>query len=174
MTHENGKSNGDREARVNALLDGELDKESIVELKLAASEDQALARTIIEAYELQRGMEQLRIEKAPASLQRKLRQIPASERPVRLRPRWMMAGALAVVPLLVIGIALLQPRQPSAAEVEQARIDLAVAFAYLDKVGDRAGNHIHDVVGRELRSSVKDNISKHFPYTEQSRREEST
>jgi hypothetical protein len=128
-------------------------------------------------------MEQLTVEKAPASLSRRLKRIPREQRGQENRwswlapgqfPRWAMAPAFAAVPLLVLAVVMLQPRQPSAAEVEQARQDLAVAFAYLDKVGYRTGNEIQTVVGGELRHSVKDNLSKHIPFTEQSRKEETT
>jgi hypothetical protein len=126
-------------------------------------------------------MEQLAVEKAPASLSRRLKRIPREQRSKENRwswlshgqfPRWAMAPAFAAVPLLVLAVLLMQPRQPSPAEVEQARQDLAVAFAYLDKVGYRTGNEIQTIVGGELRHSVKDKLSKHIPFTEQSRKEE--
>ena len=126
-------------------------------------------------------MEQLTVEKAPTSLSRRLKRIPREERGKENRwswlmpgqfPRWAMAPAFAVVPLLVLAFVLMQPQQPSAADVEQARQDLAIAFAYLDKVGHRTGNEIQTVLGGELRRSVKDNLSEHMPFTEQSRKEE--
>ena len=126
-------------------------------------------------------MEQLTVEKAPTSLSRRLKRIPREERGKENRwswlipgqfPRWAMAPAFAVVPLLVLAFVLMQPQQPSAADVEQARQDLAIAFAYLDKVGYRTGNEIQTVLGGKLRHSVKDNLSEHMPFTEQSRKEE--
>jgi hypothetical protein len=128
-------------------------------------------------------MEQLTIEKAPASLSRRLKRIPREQSrkenwwsrlfPAQF-PRWAMAPAFAAVPLLVLAVVLMQPRQPSPAEIEQARQDLAVAFAYLDKVGYRTGNEIQTVLGSELRHSVKDKLSEHIPFTEQSQKEETT
>lgn len=161
------------ESQVNALLDGELDAESTDALKRAAVEDRELARAIIEAYELQRDMDQIGLEQAPPSLRRKLRRIPREQRTLRRPQRWVWATAMAMVPLLVIGITLMQPRQPSAAEVEQARQDLAVAFAYIDKVGSRTGGVLHSVLATELESGVTDNISKHIPYTESSQEKNS-
>jgi hypothetical protein len=160
------------ESRINDLLDGELDEAATEALKLAASEDQELARTIIEAYELQRGMDHLGIEKAPASLRKKLRQIPRAQKPWLSPRRWVMAAAMACVPLIAISIVLMQPSQPSAAEVDKARQDLALAFTYIDRVGYRTGDYLQNVLGTELRSGVTDNISRHFPYTEQSHEEE--
>jgi hypothetical protein len=82
--------------------------------------------------------------------------------------------AFAAVPLLVAVVMLMQPRQPSPLEVEQARQQLAVAFYYIDKVGYRTGNEIKNVLGDELRHSVKEPLSEHMPFTHQSLKEETT
>jgi len=124
-------------------------------------------------------MQGLGVERAPASLRRKLKRIPREQRRRDRQwswqpPRWALAPALAAVPLLVIGIVLMQPRQPSQAEVEQARQDLALAFSYLDKAGYRTGQEIQSVLGSSLRHTVKDSLSKHIPFTEQFRKEETT
>ena len=160
------------EARINELLDGELDEAAAAALKREAGEDQQLARAIIEAYELQRGMDHLGIERAPASLRKKLRQIPRAEKPFLRQRRWVMTTAMACVPLIAITVVLMQPSQPSQADVEQARQDLALAFTYIDKVGYRTGDYMQRVLGAELRRGVTDNLSRHFPYTEQSHEEE--
>jgi len=174
MTNKGREDLPDWESEVNALLDGELDETSTDLLKQAASEDHALARAIIEAYQLQRGMHQIGVEQAPASLRRKLRTIPRNNRQSFRPQRWAMVTAMAAIPLLAIGLVLMQPQQPSKAEVEQARQDLAVAFTYIDKVGSRAGDRIHSVFGSQLRHGVTDTISKHFPYTEQSLKEKNS
>jgi hypothetical protein len=83
-----------------------------------------------------------------------------------------MAPAFAVVPLLVLAVVLLQKPQPSSADVDQARQDLALAFAYIDKAGYRTGHEIQSVLGGELRHTVKGNLSKHIPFTKQSLEEE--
>lgn len=162
------------ETQVNALLDGELDEASTESLKRAAADDRELARAIIEAYELQRDMEQLGVEAAPKSLRRKLRRIPREQRTGWRPQRWALASAMAAVSMLVIGITLMQPRQPSAAEVEQARRDLAIAFTYIEKVGGRTGIILDDVLATEMRHSVTDNISKHIPYVEPSQEEKNS
>jgi hypothetical protein len=88
-----------------------------------------------------------------------------------------LAPALAAA-LLAVGVVLTLPRQPSEAEVLQARQELALAFHYIDKAGAITGQEIQAVLGgklrEELRDPVKDNLSKHFPFTEQSLEEEST
>ena len=128
-------------------------------------------------------MEQLTVEKAPASLTRRLKAIPREQARAGSRwswltppqfPRWAMAPAFAAIPLLVVAVMLMQPRQPSAAEVEQARQDLIVAFTYMDKVGVRTGSEIQTILGSELRRGVKDTLSEHLPFTEQSLKEETT
>lgn len=128
-------------------------------------------------------MDRLTVEKAPASLSRRLKRIPREESRrekgswwifPRQTPRWVMAPAFAVIPLLVAVIFLMQPKQPTAAEIEQARQEVAVAFAYLDKVGYLTGSQIHDVLGGELRRGVKKPLSENIPFTEQSRKEETT
>ena len=162
------------ESQVNALLDSELDEASTDALKQAASEDHELARVIIEAYQLQRSMDSVGIEQAPASLRRKLRAIPRSNRQRQRSRRWVMTTAMASIALLAVGLVLMQPRQPSRAEVEQARQDLTVAFTYINKIGNTTGNRIHSVLGSELHNSVTGNISKHIPFTEQSLKEKNT
>ena len=162
------------ESQVNALLDSELDEASTEALKQAAGEDHELARVIIEAYQLQRSMDSIGIEQAPASLRRKLRGIPRNNRQNERPRRWVMTTAMASIGLLAIGFVLMQPRQPSQADVEQARQDLAVAFNYIDKIGNITGDRIHSVLGSELSNGVTDNISKHIPFTEQSLKEKNT
>ncbi len=137
--------------------------------------------------QIEKMMGQLAIEKAPASLSARLHRIPEEEGRKERRkqprwswlrtgpfPRWVLAPAFAAIPLLVIAVMLMQSRQPSPAEVEQARHDLAIAFSYLDKVGFRTGNEIQTVLGAELRHSVKDPLLEHLPFTEQSHKEETS
>jgi anti-sigma factor RsiW len=135
---------------------------------------------------LDRLFSQLGVEKAPRSLTRRLHRVPREEgyepgwrRLLRTAatPRWVLAPALAAA-LLAVGVVLTLPRQPSEAEVLKARRELALAFHYIDKVGVTTGQEIQSVLGgklrEELRDPVKENLSKHFPFTEQSLEEEST
>lgn len=129
---------------------------------------------------------QLGVEKAPRRLTQRLYRIPREEgheagwrrllRPAAV-PRWVLAPALAAA-LLAVGVLLTLPRQPSEAEVLQARRELAVAFHYIDKAGVITGQEIQAVLGgklrEELRDPIKDNLSKHIPFTEPSLEEEST
>lgn len=146
----------DWEAQINALLDGELDDTRAGALKAAASHDQALARAIIEAYQLQQALASLPVERAPRSLRRKLRQIPWQRRKpwlgFLLQPRW--AAAAVLLAIVSTSIMQLGPQTPSDEEIARARAELAVAFAYLDKVGERTGLEIQNTVGAEMSESV--------------------
>ena len=127
--------------------------------------------------------EQIGIEEAPASLTRRLHRIPQEQQAragwwKRLlapapAPRWVLMPALAAA-LVVVGVFLIMPRQPSQQEIFQARHDLAVAFSYIDKAGVLTGREIQSVLGGELHHAVKDNLSKSIPFTEQFRKEETT
>ena len=152
MTENRKDKTAHQEELINALLDGDLDSDEAEALKAEATGDQRLARAIIEAYQLQRAMEHVQVETAPASLRRKLRRVPREHRPMYLQPRFAMA--MAVVPLLVVSMVLMQTRQPSQAEIEQARQQLAIAFAYIDQVSDRTFDRIGNEVGGELKDAV--------------------
>ena len=137
--------------------------------------------------ELERQLEallsKLEVEHAPPTLRRRLRRIPRVEGgsravwksffargPVR---SWVLAPALAVA-VLAAGVVLMLPDEPSEEEVLRARQDLAVAFRYIDRAGVLTGQEIHSVLGGELRRSIKGNLSRNIPFTEQSRKEETT
>jgi hypothetical protein len=85
----------------------------------------------------------------------------------------VLAPALAAA-LLAVGVVLMLPRQPSQEEIFEAQQELAVAFSYIGRAGVLTGQEIQSVLGGELRHTVKDNLSKHIPFTEQSRKEETT
>lgn len=156
------------EEQINALLEGELDQEASEALKWAATADQELARSIVEAYQLQRAMESVQVEKAPASLRRSLKQIPRQHRPAIFQPRWV--AAFAVVPIIIVSVFLLRAIEPGTvpvtqpdaemAKLEQARQDLAVAFAYIDQVSDRTSNQIESEIGGNMSKAVTGSIFK--------------
>ena len=68
------------EERINALLDGELSADDAELLKAEASDDRELARAIVEAYQLQQAMDEVRVERAPSSLSKRLNAIPRQQR----------------------------------------------------------------------------------------------
>jgi hypothetical protein len=70
--------------------------------------------------------------------------------------------ALAAVPLAVITISLLQPDTPSAEEIEQARYELALAFAYLDRAGKKAGLEIETTVGHTMTDAIAGSLIRNI------------
>ena len=183
MTEHNGNEDkgfkdSSREEQINALLDGDLDPDEAETLKAMAKQDKDLMRAITEAYQLQRAMEHVRVEKAPARLRRRLKQIPRQNHAVYLQPRWV--AAFAIVPLMIIAVALMRSPGPTAMQLDQANVDqsqidqaqidqarverarqeLAVAFAYIDNVSAKAGNLIASEVGGEMSHAVAGSIFK--------------
>lgn len=128
--------------------------------------------------QLERLLDELDIEKAPASLNRRLMAISETEpppRPDRSRkgwlPAWLLAPAFAAAPLALFVALMMQPKTPSDAEVLQARQDLALAFEYIQGVSADTGLQIQGVLGDGLNKSIKGPLSRHMPYTEQSHKE---
>ena len=150
------------EDKINALLDGELSAADAELLKSEATDDRELARAIIEAYQLQQAMDSVKVERAPDSLRKRLRAIPAEQRPkpvFRLfQPRWVTA--LASIPLVIIAVSLMQPDTPSEAEIAQARQDMAIAFAYLDRAGVITGREIESTVGQTMANAVTHSVNR--------------
>jgi anti-sigma factor RsiW len=167
----------DWEAQINALLDGELDDAAAESLKAEAEHEPALARAIIEAYQLQRLLAGIPQERAPDSLRAKLQRIPAEQESAERRiadarksvkrgrrhrwfePRWAMA--LAALPLVVaLGIQFSGPKEPTEAELAQARQDLALAFAYLEKASRVTEREIEHSIGAGMRDPVTETTAR--------------
>jgi len=152
----------ERETQINALLDGELNSAGADELKSAASDDRELARTIIEAYELQQVMDGIHVERAPAGLTKRLRSIPREQRAVSagrwIQPRW--AIALATIPLVIIALSVMWPDRPSTSEIVKARQQLALAFAYLDRAGAITRREIELTVGQATANAVTGSVNR--------------
>jgi len=150
------------EEQINALLDGDLSARDAELLKTEATDDRELARAIVEAYQLQQAMDQVHVERAPRSLTKRLNAIPREHRKrpsfSLLQPRWAMA--LAAVPLVVIAVSLMRPDTPSASEIAQARQELAIAFAYLDKAAVITGREIESTVGNTMANAVTGSVNK--------------
>jgi len=167
------------ESRVNALLDGELDADSAEALKREAADNHALAQIIIEAWQLQQGIESLGIEPAPERLRRKLMRIPVEESSGSGLGSWItktgfaafrnrrgalsFAAATAFAAVLTVGLMVTRPWEPSLSEIEQARVDLKAAFEVLDRVTQRSAEQIDNVVAMEFGQSVADVVSRHLP-----------
>ncbi len=145
-----------REEQINSLLDGDLSPVDAEQLQTAAGDDRELAQAIVAACQLQQAMDTIQVEQTPASLGRRLRAIPREQKSRTgfrlLQPIWGMA--LAAIPLVVIAVSLLRPATPSASEIAQARQDIALAFAYLDKAGKFTGREIETMLGSTMVEAV--------------------
>jgi len=150
------------EEQINALLDGELSADDAELLKAEASDDRELARAIVEAYQLQQAMDEVKVERAPASLRKQLNAIPRQQRKSQtfsfLQPRWAMA--LAAIPLVVITFSLMQPDTPSEYEIAKARQEMAIAFAYLDKANAITSREIESSVGHTMANAVTSSVNR--------------
>jgi anti-sigma factor RsiW len=148
------------EDKINALLDGELSADDADLLKAEASDDRDLARAIVEAYQLQQAMDSVHVERAPASLTKRLHAIPRQQKPKfsLLQPRWVTA--FAVIPLVVIAVSLMRPDTPSASDIAQARQEMAMAFAYLDRAGVITGREIESTVGHTMANAVTGSVNR--------------
>jgi anti-sigma factor RsiW len=162
MNEYDDKSEGKWEKQINALLDGELNQTDADELKSEATDDRDLARAIVEAYQLQQAMDEIHVERAPSSLNKRLLAIPREHAPRInwLQPRWAMA--LAAIPLVIITLTVMQPGTPSAGEIAQARHDLAIAFAYLDKAGQMTGREIESKVGNTMSDAITGSVIRNI------------
>ena len=153
-----------REQQINALLDCELDQTDTDELKSAATDDRELARAIVEAYQLQQLMGDIKVERAPSSLGKRLRAIPREQRPAAginlFKPRWV--AVLAAVPLAIIAVSVMQPETPSGAEIAKARQELAIAFAYLDRAGQFTGREIESNVGHTMADAITGSVIRNI------------
>ena len=150
------------EKQINALLDGELSAADADELKAEATDDRELARAIVEAYQLQQAMDEIHVERAPSSLNKRLLAIPRqhTSRTNWLQPRWAMA--FAAIPVVIMMLAVMQPDPPSAGEIDKARQDLAIAFAYLDKAGQMTGREIESKVGNTMSDAIAGSVIRNI------------
>lgn len=146
------KSKLDFATLLDNFIDGDLTAEERQLLFTRAAGDRELGRELASAMELQRALASLPADKAPASLQRRLDSIPRKQQRARpldwlLRPQW----ALAVVLLLILagGGGLYQQQQvqrQQQAELAQAKQDLALVLAYLEKINRSTNQQIQATV----------------------------
>ena len=148
------------EDKINALLDGELSADDADLLKAEAVDDRDLARAIVEAYQLQQAMDSVHVERAPTSLTERLHAIPCQQKPKfsLFQPRWVTA--LAAIPLVIIAVSLMRPDTPSASDIAQARQEMAMAFAYLDRAGVITGREIESTVGHTMANAVTGSVNR--------------
>ena len=149
----------DWEQQINALIDGELDKEEVAALMAAATQEPELQRQLAQAQQLHQALQGLPLQRAPRSLRNKLQRIGREEGNERgaTMPWWQWGAIAAAIPLLLIISVGDKPQAPSTADIEQGRRDLAVALGYLGRAGQRTALEIDGSISRGVVGSIRRN-----------------
>ncbi|MEH6587022.1 MAG: hypothetical protein V7720_10695 [Halioglobus sp.] len=136
---------------LDTFIDGDLEHSQRQLLLARAAEDPALGAELASAIELQQALSGMPRLKASASLTRKLHKIPRRES--RWFSRWVLRPRSAFAAILVMsligGHELYQQQQhqlAQQAELAQAKQDLALVLAYLEKVNRSANTQIQVTV----------------------------
>ena len=98
-----------REAMINALVDGELSAEAVARLEAAVAADQELGREVADALALRQLLGGMPRHKAPRGLRADLLAVAKEDRHW-FTARWPRMGALAAA--LVVAILAFQGNQP--------------------------------------------------------------
>ena len=84
----------------------------------------------------------------------------------------MAVVAFAAVPVALLSLMLLQPSGPSVEEVRQAQQDLVVAFAYIDRVGNRTSSQLETRINHELGRQLTEILIENVPGQDPAPKEE--
>ena len=149
----------DWEQQINALIDGELNKDEVAALMTAAAQAPALQRQLEQAQQLQQALHNIPAQRAPRSLRKKLQQIGQEEgkQHAGFMPWWRWGAIAAAIPLLLMVSLGDRSQSPSTAEIEQGRRDLAVALGYLGRAGQRTAMTIDGSISRDVVGSIRGN-----------------
>ena len=136
-----------------AWIDGEISPDERQELLASAADDPALGDKLAAASNLQQALAGLQTESVPNNISRALHRIPRRQKKRRslkdwlLHPNWAVAAALVL--FLVGGTQLYQQQQrqqQQQAQLAQAREELALVLAYLEKINRSANQQIQTTV----------------------------
>lgn len=149
-----------------ALLAGDLSASEGDKLRQASSNDQQLAATIIDAWTIRKGLDELQPVTVSTELEQRLLAIPAASKPFWQRwldvsswqtgTGWAVGSALAIA--LIIGVGLQQ--QPSRAEILQAREELNLALTYVGKTLNQADKITQAELNFQLRQILEEKTEK--------------
>ncbi|MCF6226066.1 MAG: hypothetical protein L3J22_07175 [Xanthomonadales bacterium] len=159
---------------IEELLAGDMDMQQAERLKQASASDQAMASTIIDAWALRKGLDELEIESVSATLEARLLAIPdqsqsqtRNNRFAWLNPAnwqtgqsWAIGSALAMSLIIAIGI----NSQPNRAEILQAREDIRIALAYLGKSLNQADQLTRDELNQQMHKILAGQAPLRQPY----------
>ncbi len=130
--------------RIEPYLDGVLPEAERRLFEARLELDGVLAGEVSRARRISGTLAAMPRLKCPSDVRRRVFEITAT-RPI-VPGRWVWAGATAALAAVVLAVALRTPpeRGPTAAELAQARAEVAVALAYLDRAGRLAGREVGD------------------------------
>lgn len=141
---------------LDALLAGNLSDSDAKTLRKELDADARRAKDIIDAYQIQNGLESIGIEQAPATLRKKLRAIPIQQNDTE--PSLLRWGAFATIAVSLTVALLIISRPvsdgPTQAEIEQARKELIIAFNYLQEAGQTTNRHIKQEIGGAMQEAL--------------------
>ena len=132
--------------RIEAFIDGELPDNEARMFAARLAGDRQLQQSVEAGLALQSALGAMPLQKCPNSVSRKV--FAETGAGWRLNHNWTWAAAAtAAVFAIALNLAVLSPQpvtpaQPSAAELAQAREDLAVAMAYLGRASNVAGREV--------------------------------
>ncbi len=101
-------------------------------------------------------LDSLGIEKAPESLRKKLRDIPKVHKGTN-QSLWHW-GVITSAALVLIIVLLVDTKpvsdSPSDLEIEKARLELIVAFNYLQSVGEKTNKYMKREIGGSMKNAL--------------------
>lgn len=125
--------------QLNAYLDDELDAAQLAALESAALENPERSRDLAAARQLKLSLAGMPLVPAPKHLSRKLLRVAGPA----WAPFWLRRGAALACVALVVVVTNLGDADPSEAEIEQGRRDLALALSYLSKATQQTNQQIN-------------------------------
>ncbi len=151
---------------IEALLAGDLSASEGDKLRQAASNDQQLAATIIDAWTIRKGLDELQPATVSRELEQRLLAIPATSKPFWKRwldtsswqtgAGWAVGSALAIAVIIGVGI----QQQPSRAEILQARAELNLALTYVGRTLNQADKITQAELNFQLRQILEEKTEK--------------
>lgn len=151
------KDNPELEQRLARLLDGDLSDAELARLHADAATDPELVSALTDTLALQTLLGELPVQRAPASLRRRLRVIPYQQWQLvpswRVTPRWLGACAVLLLAIVLLGKQHIA-EQPDPEQLRIARHELALALAYLDRANRQSAHLLETTIERGVNRPI--------------------
>jgi hypothetical protein len=145
---------------IDDLLEGNLPVDAADRARRQLDRESGLLDREIRTHLKNRGLTMSGTERLAASLRSRLRAIPgreASRYPAVLR--WGLAATAAVLMAAVPVIYRQHAHDvPSPAEIAEARAELAIAFSYVQQIGNRTDYYLKREISHNLQDAIIDGI----------------